>query len=69
MNYQETCVEYAKALMAGLTAPSEALSNQYAAKASQYGATLSASSKASIQQSVKVQAMLRDFLANGGINS
>ncbi len=68
MNYQQSSVCYARALMAALNAPSESLQNKYSAKASQYGSGLTANTKAAIQRSVAVQAKLLDFLANGGIN-
>ena len=63
MTYSETATNYAKALMLGVTAPTEALSNECAAIASQIGSSLKDKDKRDIQKSIEVQVRLRDFLA------
>tara|TARA_R100000152_G_C6723743_1_gene149318 strand:+ start:153 stop:356 length:204 start_codon:yes stop_codon:yes gene_type:complete len=59
MNYSELRQDYALTLWNACNAPNESMMNQYSAKASQLGASLSKSDKAGIQQSIKVQLQLR----------
>ena len=54
MRYQETAVNYARALMLAVTAPTESKSNECAAIASQLGTSLRADTKERIQQSIEV---------------
>jgi hypothetical protein len=67
MRYQELAVNYAKALMLGVTAPTESKANECAAMASQIGASLRAETKAEIQKSIEVQVKLLTFLEERGV--
>ena len=59
MDYSELREDYAKAIWNAYNSTSESLMNINSALASQIGASLSKSDKASIQQSIKVQLQLR----------
>ena len=60
--YQTNCLNYAIALLDSLNQEAKSQRNAYAAKASQLGASIKEEHKKNIQESVKTQALLIDFL-------
>ena len=67
MNYSELRQDYAQALWNACNSPNKSLQNQYSAKASQLGASISREEKAGIQKNIQIQLLLRATF--GGNNS
>ena len=59
MNYSELRDDYALALWNACNTPNKSLQNQYSAKASQLGASISRDEKSAIQKNIKIQLLLR----------
>ena len=59
MNYSELRQDYALALWNACNTPNKSLQNQYSAKASQLGASISRDEKSAIQKNIKIQLLLR----------
>jgi len=59
MNYSELRDDYALALWNACNTPNKSLQNQYSAKASQLGASISRDEKTAIQKNIKIQLLLR----------
>mgnify|MGYP001284173962 CR=1 FL=1 len=68
MRYQELAINYARALMLGVTAPTDSKAKECEAIASQLGASLKDETKAAIEQSIEVQVKLIAFLNQRGVN-
>tara|TARA_B100001113_G_scaffold35498_1_gene25279 strand:+ start:88 stop:288 length:201 start_codon:yes stop_codon:yes gene_type:complete len=59
MDYSELRQDYALALWNACNTPNKSLQNQYSAKASQLGASISMNEKTAIQKNIKIQLLLR----------
>ena len=66
MNYSELRDDYALALWNACNTPNKSLQNQYSAKASQLGASISRDEKSAIQKNIKIQLLLRATFGGEG---